>query len=197
MATDPSVLASLEPLFGASLAINLAYLNLNQFRYRDEMAKTAKSKLVNAPDTVHETAWYKDIRSLADQASEEKTPLSLPGFWWCYFYRFFFHFQIDKWISVLLTMLSAGYLFLGVAHSVGLFPTTTDNYTSSEIANELSYATAGLIWPMLMVGIAKFCMGGFQKFVEYQLNDITKTELQTGAKDVDAASAELDAKKAT
>lgn len=195
MCASTSVLSELEPLFGASFAINLAYLNLNQFRYRDVIAAKAKLKLSDAPSTVHSTQWFKEIQSLADQTDGNETKLRLPATPWGWIYRPLFHWRFDKIFSVAFTAISAVYLYLGVAHSVGMFPHFQAPFTSSEIGNELTYATLGLCWPMLMVLSAKFCTSRCQKFIEYQLNDIKKSELASGADDIDSATKEIDAKQ--
>jgi hypothetical protein len=193
-----SVLSSLEPLFGASLAINLAYLNLNTFRYRDKMAEEARQKLTNAPATVKDTKWYREIKSLADQPKAGYTKLDLPrAAVWSHLYRCFFHWRIDNVVSIILTATSAFYLFMGVAYSVKLFGDQAwllgDQTWASEpeIVNELAYATAGLFWPMLMVLIAKFCTYRCSRFVKYQMDDLAEKVRTEGAKDVTEASQEL------
>lgn len=190
-----SVLSSLEPIFGAALAINLAYLNLNQFRYRDHMASVAAGKLQAAPATVHSKAWYLEIKSLANQKNDEKAKLKLPArSLWGLIYRFLFHWQLDRMISVFMTILSAMYLYLGVAHEVGLHSSTYWAFTEGEIRNELNYASFGLAWPMIMVLCAKYCTASCTAFVKYQLDDIAKSELETGSEDIKTATAGIDAK---
>lgn len=159
------------------------------------MAELAEAKLQHAPSTVHSTAWYQEIHSLAGQCHKEPPKLKLPKIsLWSHVYRSLFHWQIDKIVSVGLTAVSAGYLFLGVAHSVGMFPESHLAYTKAEISNEMAYATVGLAWPMLMVLSAKFCLSRCTAFVKYQLDNIAKKELASGQEDVDAVSAELDEK---
>ncbi|MEP0990019.1 hypothetical protein [Tateyamaria sp.] len=189
-------MSALEPLLGGSLAINLAYLNLATFRYRDQLAEAARSKLTNAPATVFETDWYKDIKSLADQTSTDSVRLRWHRSSWGTAYFLLFHWQIDRAISVLMTGVSVLYLFLGVAHNVGMFPESHSEYVTGEIHNELAYSMFGLLWPILMVLSAKYCTWKCQRFIKYQLEGIAKEQISGGNEDIDQAIAELDAHKA-
>tara|TARA_B110000908_G_C10212633_1_gene431055 strand:+ start:1050 stop:1595 length:546 start_codon:yes stop_codon:yes gene_type:complete len=178
----------LEPIFGSALALNLAYLNLKKFRYRDEISETAKEKIQQTPDEVHDAKWYKVIANLASG----KLSWGVFGSLWGILYAVFFHTRLDRGVSIIATVISAYYLALGVAHSVGYKFYYYAVYNSEKIFNELMYGIAFMAWPFIMPAIAWFCIWGSSRFFAYQLDGIKAKEITLGRRDLDEASAEID-----
>jgi len=187
-----SVLSSLEPLFGASFAINLAYLNLKHFRYGETLVNRATDILnveggigLNNPRFTG-CNWYDQISSLINhseeiaQGKDNPQKLNLPFSYWALVYRVLFHkivwhIQIDRFIACLATFLSAAYLVLGVTHSVGRMKWSEKYFTQPEIGNELIYSILFLMWPIAMVSLGASAVFFGVQFIEYQLKGIKAT----------------------
>ena len=189
-----SFLQFLEPTFGASLAINLAYLNLEKFRYAKLIAKEARdllSKTELSDTSISGTDWYRQIQSLSEQTSASPPKLELPLCWWSCGYKIFY-WNIDRWFSIFITAYSGIYLVLGVAHSVNLFPGTVKYFTSGEIYNEFWYSTFGLFWPMMMVTIAAFSIRGSHNFIKYQLTGLVGQITKEGQEELKDSVKEIE-----
>lgn len=191
-----SLLPNLEPIFGGGLALNLAYLNLPQFRFREKISRQANDKVSNAPEAVHQTKWFKLIKSLghqADPSTTEKVSMALWGKHWGAIYLLFFHKPVDRWLAGFLTVMCAFYLCMGVAHSIDYELYYIEVTTKEEILNELIYGIVGIFWPILMIGAASFCIWRSKEFVNYQMTGLKNDQIEQGQTDIDQATAELDA----
>ena len=113
--------ATLEPIAGAGLAISLAYLALERFRYRRDV-ETVSSVL-------HEK-YENDAQLGEDQTLEHLQELKWlcrrpcnghsPSGAWAWFYGVFFRRHFDIWLVTLLAVMSAFILVQGVAGLIGV-----------------------------------------------------------------------------
>jgi hypothetical protein len=132
-ATATSLLPTLEPMAGASLAINLAYLNLEKARYRAAIFKRAKEEIQRLTESVRKNSGeselpeyivksklFQQVARLAvdpDDAEAAKTSAPLPDKFWGKIFRMFFENHRDRRICYVLTAFSLAAFVFGTAHS--------------------------------------------------------------------------------
>jgi len=124
-------LGALSPLAGATLAANMPYLNLERFRYRDQMRKCAAEQLIplgaSLPNEVTTMDQYRGLLYLASLKNNDGldkkgvVPLTIPmkcpsGAYSCVFA----HHQ-DIFFSTAFSGFAAIMIFLGVALSIGMW----------------------------------------------------------------------------
>jgi len=65
-----SLLPSLEPICGGALALNLAYLNLDRFRYAQRLKEAARDSLARVDNSVPKAnknlPWWKHLISISE-----------------------------------------------------------------------------------------------------------------------------------
>ena len=130
-----SALPALEPISATALAINIAYLNLERFRYRKKIREPAREQLerlhrfdgdflknISKQDQTVELVWLAGIDD-ADKnnpTSPPQRPRSI-GLWgWVY--NLLFHQHIDLWLVGIMTAISLMALFIGPIHELNLAP---------------------------------------------------------------------------
>jgi hypothetical protein len=131
-----SHLSELGNLAGATLAINVGYLGLRRFRYRDEIRKCAADQLGEIGDekalqgSIKTSAQYKDLIYLArlpdndglDEA-KRREPIGKykPKAGWSYFYRFLYARHQDRFVSIFMGAFAMASLVIGGALSIGIW----------------------------------------------------------------------------
>lgn len=116
---DPITLATIEPVATSGLAVTLAYLALDRFRYRrsiEELAaqchvKYSSDELLVAEENLgpwQEVVWL---------SRESKNGFKPSGFWGS-LYKAIFRHHIDFLLITVLALLSGGALAIGVARSL-------------------------------------------------------------------------------
>jgi hypothetical protein len=150
-----SVAGSLEPLAGAALAINLAYLGLTRFRYRDQIRKAAEQQRKvfepadkRAPDNIRSMKNYKQLCDLCDLSNFdiEDVPNAnkgarINGGAWSWLYHHLYRKHKDRYITYLFVGLSGFTLCAGVAKSLETW----------YYVNYLYHPNAGPIWLYLLM----------------------------------------------
>ncbi len=197
-----SVAAELEPLAGAALAINLAYLGLTRFRYRDQIRKGAESerKIFEqadrpAPENIRKMAYYKQLCELCDLSNFdiEDVPNAnkdarINGSVWSWLYHHIFRRHRDRYVTYLFVALSGFTLSSGVADKTG-------NWV---LVQWLYHPNASFIWLYLLI-IACFVPVAFvwlgRRIVHYATDHAKKcrTEIEL-AMQTGPANAEVPAK---
>lgn len=185
-----SQLPSLEPIAGACLAINLAYLGLRRFRYRSKIREHAREKLkiiepkngdAQIPEVI-ESKLYRGVMRLArltdNDLREEKNNKanygSLPPGFWGFIYILFFERHQDRFFAMVATVWAMAALILGVAHSINhmLFalPLFVDGYELITF-----YAlSAGMILPVVFVTCGKYVVDWGCDMATDQIGDLEK-----------------------
>jgi hypothetical protein len=151
-------LAALEPAAGFSLAINLAYLNLKNFRYRQIIEITARKLLAELPkeklngDGFKALDQVKDLtylENLDSDAQPSGARLALFGS--------LFGNQVDIYLCATLSVVSALILYGGVAENIGYMTTGGHKYSSIIISHWGFWILVGAaLCPALFVGFGKY-----------------------------------------
>ena len=122
-----SLLPNLEPILGATLALNLAYVALPRFRYRSQMRETARGMLAELEDLEADqkrAPWYRTLSYLAalenDGSQKSLDRKSSPSGVWFTAYKIVYSRHADRWATIAFAVLCYVFLTLGVAH--GLWP---------------------------------------------------------------------------
>lgn len=123
----------LEPVAGACLAINLAYLGLTRFRYRIQIRNAAKEQMSlfsrngdQFPENIKKLDHYNQLRSLCElpnhdyeKAEGETSAAKIKGTVRGSLYQVLFSKHLDRYLSYLCAGLAAMTLVAGVAHQLG------------------------------------------------------------------------------
>lgn len=179
-----SLLPMLEPVLGAALAFNLAYLNLDPFRYRDKIRQETLEILVKRAKSIkpqiNDKKWFKELCHLAEvnenfeknkkQASGPTIrSKAIPNSLWAFFYKWILHGRRDYYVSAAATLTSLVLLILGAGHSVGIFKLSMHLFTQNNIGWTFTIAIFCLIAPIAFVCMGIFTVTKAKTFAEYQL----------------------------
>lgn len=188
---------------GAALAINLAYLNLERFRYRKkirEHAREVKERLstdVNGESPHEGSELYQRVvrlSALPDEINYKKKSTKgnlevneswdmgeVPGDIWWRIYRFLFERHQDRVIVFCTTGVSLVMFFLGTAHSVDHLSSIACWFESGAIW--LYVVTAALVAPIILVFLGSQIVGWGTKHASWCIAKIEEIM----AKQVDEA----------
>lgn len=116
---SPPFIPLLEPIAGAGLAVSLAYLALDRFRYRDSVERYAINKHQNLlaegqgeEDTVEVV---KDLQWLCRKDCNGHIPRGFGAS----FYHYFFRNKLDEFLIAFLGLVAGAALVSGVAINLG------------------------------------------------------------------------------
>ena len=132
-----SLLPELTPLAGITLAFNVAYLKLDQFRYQDRVRKYARDKLDeiqdarDVPDTAYRSENYRAIVNLAEKPKGGFSELKRTQSWT---YAVFLRPRIDRFVSWILAGVGLVGLCIGSAHAVGEWQSLAPLFCRDRIA---------------------------------------------------------------
>lgn len=182
-----SVLSSLEPSLGISFALNLAYIGLPRFRYREEVrghvSEILQSSFNGNEDQQVKLGWY---QTLARLAGKEITATGvkigkgvLPDGVWSKSYLFFDK-KVDRFLAISSCVASAGLIFLGVGHSIGQMVTVL----GFELQSYFSFENIGCwytlvfvmtVFPLLFVQFGSYFVACAKGYSSKQIADILAT----------------------
>ena len=179
-------IADLEPIAGAGLAVTLAYLALDRFRYR-HLIETAGEKVfavfekngggLNIDEALEV---LNDLKWLCRKDCNGHTPRGFgPSF-----YRFSFSKQADEIIISLLSVLSAITLLSGVAFKVGFWSWATALNSSFMVGMLFYSCSLAIVFPAAMVLCGRRCVRWGKEFAEHcedQINKIMKNSARAAA----------------
>lgn len=191
-------LISLEPILGAAIGINLAYLNLRKFEYIRQVRKVIKIKLdrldPNVKNQVKDTKWYKQLDGMASLDLDEDLPMPRKSWWldapsaWGFLYNVLFYWPVARFISVIALIYCIYLMILAVAHdskSTDLFACA---YYQGGIGTSFTMVSLSLVWPVLAIGAGTFINSRANAFVNYQTDQL-KAE---ATNDAEAALSEIE-----
>lgn len=192
------MLPNLEPLLGAALGLNLAYLNLAVFAYitriSDSVSHALEALEASATATVRNTAWYKQLKAIADVKTVDRNRNFLPDSPWIYLpptvwgflFNVLFYWRVAKIVSIIGTVYVGAMLAIGTAHNSGLMAWLFCRDADS-IAIHFAITLGAFLWPMLMAAAGAWVRWQSIRFLRYQvtslgqqaLSDATATVEQT------------------
>ena len=184
-----SLCSNLEPIAGNSFALNLAYIGLPRFRYREtisEKVSKAMGELKDAPEKTKDTGWYK---ALARLASLHESPrklfhksdknAELTGAW-SWFYEKLFECHQDRIITIFGSFFSAIIVLFGVLHSTKASTAGDYLFIYPIILNWIILIVIFQILPVIFVIAGWYVTKRAIAFAEKNIADIKKT-MQTEA----------------
>lgn len=156
----------LSSLAETTLAINLAYLNLQRFRYREQIRQRASSELDALgsesvlPKSILESDQFKEILYLArlknndgldDTKNHKKIFAASPSGGWAFLYRFIFANHQDLGAAIMLSIFSTLILLAGTAEGIHAAPYFTKYATDGWALFYFVVLSMGLLFPMIFV----------------------------------------------
>ena len=194
-----SFLPKLEPMLGIAFALNLAYIGLPRFRYREQIQNHTRDKLgplSNATDETKSTSWYKALSRMAKMNNGEKASnkADFPSEIWAKLYAFLFENHWDRRVVVSFCMILVALLSIGVAHS-------TEHYGSIFGGGFLWVFSGGMfhfwfiaillvgLWPCFLAWQGSKVVKDACNYADRQIKDMEIT-MQAGVGAVDTPAAE-------
>lgn len=187
-----SLVSKLEPVLGISFALNLAYIGLPRFRYREKIRDHVRQKMDEMQDIPEQTCatdWYKQIFRLGQlenndgDAGENKQSVKLPSEIWSKLYGFLYERHLDRAIVFMAALSCAILLFAGVAHELSYLDFSRPAFTRTYI-HWWFWATAfAACLPVGLVFMGGYVVNGAVTFV----NNNTRNLKITFQRDAQAA----------
>lgn len=156
-----SAIPSLEPILGAALAINLAYLYIPWFHYLKIIGETAREALRDSTDSStilqensdkNGVSCVKYLASLGERRTE-KVVCNLWGQSWSYLLRLF-TWKIDKIVSFCAVVFVVSMIVLGAAHGMGIYENFLFDIESNTKHRLLHLSIVCIAWPFIMASLA-------------------------------------------
>jgi hypothetical protein len=197
-----SLLPNLEPIHGAGLAFNLAYLNLSMFAYITSIGEQVNKQIENLDANVTaglgDAVWYKQLSSLVNVKTLEEEEgffthgwwISLPGIWGV-LYNFMFYWRIGKILSVIATIYVSALLLLGAGHSAGLLLYSETWFSANRIGTDFYWSTAAFLWPIFAVTCGTLVNWQALRFSRYQLGQLPQDKKNAATELLDDAKEKL------
>lgn len=179
-AVPPTLLYDLSPVASSGLAVCLAYLALERFRYRSAIELAAKSKRdlvkVNGDHDIIDVV--RDLKWLCRDFCNGHAPRG----WWANLYRYTFRQKVDEISIAFLAGICGFTLFAGVALKDNIL-SWPSMFNTSEYTNALFWVCfAGVAIPALSVLCGRKCMSWGEEFArhcEEQINAIMRQSAQS------------------
>ena len=162
-----SLLPSLEPMAGAALAFNLAYLSLPRFRYRHAIRETAGKQLStlrpddgsDVPEHFRRSKLYREVEWLAalpdnhpaSSNDDSKNNGQRPSGLVARFYANLFNRHQDRFISMVMTGICLLSFFFGTAHSINHLTFSSPFFDGSGAICNLYLLLFCILLPMVFV----------------------------------------------
>lgn len=169
---------------GISFALNLAYIGLQRFRYRETIKQHATQKLEelsDIPEQTCETDWYKQILRLRalekNDGSEERNnaPEKMPSEIWAHLYVALYEKHLDKKIVECVAFICASLIFLGVAHQLAHLSFSRFVFSEGYIVYWFWLIAVFAALPVCLVAIGRFVVNGALGFVNHNIKNLKKT----------------------
>ena len=168
-----SMLPHLEPLAGAGLGVNLAYLALERFRHREAIRKYAQEKLAplqNKDDaSIIGSSQYRHVKWLASLPNNEPAPAaskvghtdnqdsSLITGAWKSVYKFGFSNHLDRRIAKAFVGVASLVLFFIAAEQINLFSLGSTIWIEGSVGIVIGFGVlvVSFLWPLLCIWAGK------------------------------------------
>jgi hypothetical protein len=198
-----SLLPKLEPILGAGLGVNLAYLNLPPFGYITRVRAIVKDELDSLTDgnkkMCENTPWFKQIKALSEVQDldqnylflKDKLWVSAPGIWGT-LYNLLFYWRIARILSVVATIYIMMLLVWGTGQDIGAYGKTGCLYSTEFIHKHWHWSTAAFLWPIFVVAMGTYIGMQAKAFIKYQIGELEKSEKEGAVQAAEAANRALD-----
>ena len=179
-------IVNLEPIAGAGLAVTLAYLALDRFRYRQLIETAGERVFAVFQKNGHGVTIDEALEALNDLKwlCRKECNGHMPRGFGPMFYGWSFRRQADELIISVLAVLSALTLISGVALNAGIWSWVTV-LNSQLIVGFLFYScSSAIIFPAAMVLCGRRCVDWGKKFADHcedQINKIMKNSARAAS----------------
>lgn len=173
-------------MLGIAFALNLAYIGLPRFRYREQIQNHTRDKLgqfSSGADDIKDTSWYKTLLRMAKLNNGEKITRNdpFPKETWARSYLVLFENHRDRHIVVFFCLILVALLSIGVAHSVGqygsIFGTEFLWIFSGKAFHYWFIAILGFgLWPCFLVWKGSSVVKDACEYADRQIKDMEKTK---------------------
>ena len=184
-----SLLMELEPIFGVSIALNLAFINIKKFQYIDVVKRTLASRIAdidqNIRTNIGQTPWFIQINDMASVETalnpldnkRFKLWISAPAFWGI-LYNILFYWQVARAFSIAGTAYCIFLLLLGVGQQVGAISLWATRFTSDRIGGHYWAASLSLLWPIACIAAGSFICTKAISFMKYQTDNLGRSAVK-------------------
>ncbi len=182
-----SLLPALEPVLGICFALNLAYVGLPRFRYREEirsaLSKELDSSFNGSEDQQITLKWYCTLARLAGKIiTSSGKPIDygdLPDGVWSKFYLFF-EKRIDRVLSIGACVALGLLVFVGAGHTIGRLESVLgfavlDLFGADHIGKWLWAAFILSFMPVVFVNAGNYVVLCAKRYSTKQIHDILAT----------------------
>lgn len=178
-----SLLSKLEPILGITFALNLAYIGLPRFRYRENIRDYVRSRLdemKDIPEQHCDTDWYKQVMRLSnlenhDGSAEAQSSGKMPSENWAFFYVKIFEKHRDRHLVCGAAFFCAVLLFLGVAHELSFLAFTKAPFVKGYIEWFFWVCAAMAALPVFFVLNGGWVVRRAKSFAEASIKNLKKT----------------------
>lgn len=175
-------LGALEPLCGGALALCLAYLALDRFRYRSLIQQTAASKLTEdcyKTDGINQTTPFKTLAWLAGpiappECLDEKIAEAPSGLYPS-LYAYLFKKPADEILIVLFSLITFFILIAGVCENANVWPGLVWLVSLLDFGYILSAMIVACVAPVLLVLAGRSCVKWANEQSEKMGKELTHT----------------------
>jgi hypothetical protein len=161
-------LIKLEPLLGAAIVLNLAYLNLPEFAYMVELRAIAAERLAKLDRVVvqvnKDTPWFKALMQLATVETRGGLPTASKPQWlnlsgtWGFIYNLLFYRSVGRTVSVIFTAYTLILLMLAVGNEAGVVERGKCGFPQHYLPFDYYSVVVALLWPLAVVCAGQFVL---------------------------------------
>lgn len=191
---NASMLATFEPIAGAALAINLAYLNLERFRYKRRMRRRAHQALeevfgksAKVPEECKGTVSYKRLERLLDikdhdgpddpsAKKKKKNGASLQSELGDMIFMYLFEWNFDFILSFIFAFAAAFVLIAGVAHGALYWEWSYGLATGWQASVVFYFLIFAMFFPVGFVGCGRLVVRWAEDLVTNCSAELAKTK---------------------
>lgn len=192
-----SLLPDLQPILGGAFALNLAYIGLPRFRYREKIRIHVRQKLdeiKDPPANIRETAWYQQVARLAalgnnDGMEEEakknkKKKASMPSEIWTKTYTWYFEYHQDRYIVFFLALICFSLSSIGVAHEIEYMGSLINIFNKDIIGYWFWFTIVSAAIPVITVFTGRYVVRSACQYSDRQIKDLAR-QFQKGAQEAE------------
>ncbi|MBA86311.1 MAG: hypothetical protein CML60_11740 [Rhodobacteraceae bacterium] len=163
-----------------AFALNLAYLGLPRFRYRERISKYANEALSGLGQVnggLCRTGWYLTLQRLA-LVPGDKTVLhdgKVPNELWGIAYKVIFERKFDIMFSIVACLFMGALIVLGVAHEINYLDGTVAYFTSELIHWWYWVHIALGLLPPIFVWMGRSVVSGGMEYIDANIDNMKKS----------------------